>query len=258
MWHTDTICAVGVTVVALNRVEGKNSMSKAMIAEFNLLVDELKVDTQIRAVVLTSAVPKVFCAGADLKERKTMNINEVADFVTGLRMSFAAWAALPMPTIAAIEGVALGGGLELAMCCDIRVAGEKALVGLPETALAIIPGAGGTQRLPRLIGAAKAKELIFTGRRLNGREAESIGVVNECVAAGSAEARALEIAAEICKNGPIATRMAKAAIDGGLQVDLATGLEMEKACYGEVIFTEDRNEGLLAFSEKRTPVYKGE
>lgn len=149
----------GITVVAMNRVEGKNAMSKAMIAEFNLLVEELKVDTMVRAVILTSAVPKVFCAGADLKERKTMDIAQVSDFVTGLRTSFAAWAALPMPTIAAVEGVALGGGLELAMCCDIRVAGENALVGLPETALAIIPGAGGTQRLPRLIGAAKAKEV---------------------------------------------------------------------------------------------------
>lgn len=150
----------GVTVVAMNRVEGKNSMSKSMIAEFNLLVDELNADTSIRCVVLTSAVPKVFCAGADLKERKTMDINQVADFVTGLRTSFSAWASLPMPTIAAMEGAALGGGLELAMCCDIRVAGEMALVGLPETALAIIPGAGGTQRrLPRLIGASKAKEV---------------------------------------------------------------------------------------------------
>jgi methylglutaconyl-CoA hydratase len=247
----------GLTIVSLNRPEGKNSMSKAMIAEMNVLMEELKEDTMIRAVVLTSAVPKVFCAGADLKERKLMNIDEIGDFVTGLRTTFALWASLPMPTIAAIEGVALGGGLELAMCCDIRVAGEKALLGLPETALAIIPGAGGTQRLPRIIGVAKAKELIFTGRRFNGREAEKMGVVNECVEAGSADSRAVEIAEEICKNGPIATRMAKASIDGGLQVDLETGLLIEKACYGEVIYTDDRTEGLTAFGEKRTPEYKG-
>lgn len=247
----------GITVVSLNRVAGKNSLSKSMLNEFNEVVEELREDTTVKVVIIKSTVAKVFCAGADLKERKSMKDEEVADFVSKLRDSFTAFSTLPMPTIAAIEGAALGGGLELALACDIRIAGKDSIIGLPETALAIIPGAGGTQRLPRLIGSSKAKELIFTARKLNGHEAKDFGIVNECVEAGSAEKRALEIAASICASGPIAIRMAKAAIDGGSNVDLETGLQIEKACYGQVIYTLDRKEGLLAFAEKRTPQYKG-
>jgi methylglutaconyl-CoA hydratase len=187
-----------------------------------------------------------------------MEEHEVGPFVEGLRRMFTNLEKLPMPTIAAIEGAALGGGLELAMCCDLRVAGSGALLGLPETSLAIIPGAGGTQRLPRIIGAAKAKELIFTAERFGAAKAEAIGLVNHAVEAGQATPKALEIAAAIAKNGPVAVRMAKASVGAGMQCDLATAMDIERGCYAQVITTADRTEGLLAFREKRKPVYRGE
>jgi methylglutaconyl-CoA hydratase len=163
-----------------------------------------------------------------------------------------------MPTIAAIEGAALGGGLEMALACDFRIAGAKALLGCPETALAILPGAGGTQRLPRLIGVSKAKELIYTSRRIGADVAEKIGLVDYAVDEGDALERALALAREILPNGPVGVRMAKEAISKGMEVDLATGMAIERACYAQVIPTKDRVEGLMAFKEKRKPVYKGE
>jgi len=247
----------GVAHMKLNRVVGKNAFSAQMLSEFNLAVAEVQADSSIKALIVSSTVPKVFCAGADLKERAAMAENEVEAFVDQLRGAFSALEALPMPTIAAIEGVALGGGLELAMACDFRVAGAEALLGLPETSLAIIPGAGGTQRLPRLVGVAKAKELIFLAKKLSAEAAGKAGLVTEVVEAGHALARAQELAALLCRQGPIALRMAKKAIYHGMQVDLATGLEIEKACYSQVVPTEDRREGLKAFVERRDPVYVG-
>ncbi|KAF6146118.1 hypothetical protein GIB67_015556, partial [Kingdonia uniflora] len=164
---------------------------------------------------------------------------------------------LRIPTIAVIEGAALGGGLEMALSCDLRICGEEAKFGLPETGLAIIPGAGGTQRLPRLVGRSVAKELIFTGRKIDGREALSMGLVNYCVPAGGAHLKALEIARDINKKGPLAIRMAKAAIDEGLEKDLLSGLTIEEGCYEKLLDTQDRLEGLAAFAEKRKPKYNG-
>jgi len=181
---------------------------------------------------------------------------EVSAFVNQLRDTFTYFENLPIPTIAAIDGAALGGGLELALCCDIRVAGSDSKVGLPETKLAIIPGAGGTQRLPRLIGVPKAKELIYTAKVLNTKQAESIGIVSSSVE-GSAYPKALAIAREILPQGPIAIKMAKLAIDKGTQLDKASGLAFEENCYAQVIPSEDRLEGLRAFAEKRQPIYKG-
>jgi methylglutaconyl-CoA hydratase len=162
-----------------------------------------------------------------------------------------------MPVIAAIEGAALGGGLELALACDLRISGADARLGLPETSLAIIPGAGGTQRLPRIIGRSRAKELVFTARRLTSQEALAFGVVDRAVAAGQALPAALDLAREILPNGPVALRAAKEAIDAGLDRDRAGGLSVEEACYARVLPTEDRLEGLAAFREKRKPVYRG-
>ena len=172
-------------------------------------------------------------------------------------MSFHGVSTLPIPTIAVIEGAALGGGLELALACDLRVAGARATLGLPETSLAIIPGAGGTQRLPRVVGVAKAKELIFTSARLTSDEAVKIGLINMSVEADNALITAEGIALKIVQNGPIGVRMAKAAIDGGIDVDIEKALEVEKACYAQVVNTEDRLEGINAFVEKRKSVYKG-
>eukprot|EP01034_Spumella_vulgaris_P026252 gene26252-32798_t len=182
---------------------------------------------------------------------------QVGAFVASLRDAFTSLADLPFPTIAAIEGVALGGGLELALACDLRVAGEKALLGLPETSLAIIPGAGGTQRLSRVVGLAKAKELVFTSARLTAQDASKIGLITECVPFGEALSRAEAIAAVIAEKGPLAIRMAKKALDGGFEQDLKSGLALERECYEQVVRTTDRREGLLAFTEKRKPVYTG-
>ncbi|KAJ3102921.1 hypothetical protein HDU96_009466 [Phlyctochytrium bullatum] len=185
-----------------------------------------------------------------------MSQPEVAAFVHGLRSAFSELETLPVPTISAIDGAALGGGLEVALATDIRVAGAGAKLGLPETRLAIIPGAGGTQRLPRIIGIPKAKELVFTARVLNAQDALSYGLVNYAVE-GSAYEKAIALAREILPSGPVAVKMAKQAIDKGTQLDMASGLAFEQTCYAQVIPTEDRLEGLRAFKEKRTPVYKG-
>ncbi|KAI8617515.1 enoyl-CoA hydratase/isomerase domain-containing protein [Chytriomyces sp. MP71] len=246
----------GIAVITFNRPQARNALGRTFMAQFRRGLADLRFDESVRVVVLRSAVDRVFCAGADLKERATMNPTEVSAFVYGLRAAFSEVETLPVPTIAAIDGAALGGGLEVALATDIRVAGAGAKLGLPETKLAIIPGAGGTQRLPRLIGASKAKELIFTGRVLDAKAALDVGLVNHAVE-GVAYEKAIEIAREILPAGPVATRMAKLAIDKGVQVDVTSGMAIEQACYAQIIPTEDRLEGLRAFKEKRAPVYKG-
>eukprot|EP01138_Halocafeteria_seosinensis_P006653 gb/GECG01006801.1/.p1 GENE.gb/GECG01006801.1/~~gb/GECG01006801.1/.p1 ORF type:complete len:326 (+),score=48.40 gb/GECG01006801.1/:1-978(+) len=248
----------GVVVFTMDRSKSKNALGRNMVQEMQTALDNVRFDPKVRAVILKSDVEKVFCAGADLKERATMTQQEVGQFVSALRSAFSGMENLPMPTIAAIEGAALGGGLELSLACDFRIAGGSAVLGLPETSLAIIPGAGGTQRLPRLIGSARAKELIFTARRLSADQAKDYGVVEYSVDAGSAYDKALELAKEITPNGPVALRMAKEAISRGMQTDVATGMEIEKNCYAQIIPTKDRLEGIQAFKEKRKPSYTGE
>ena len=184
--------------------------------------------------------------------------NEVGPFVSSFRDTLQSLATLPFPTIAAMEGVALGGGLEVALACDMRIAGQRAKMGLPEVALAIIPGAGGTQRLSRIVGVAKAKELVFTSKIVTSDEALAIGLINECVPSGQAYTRAMEIANSMATTkGPLGLRMAKQAIDRGIEVDMEQGLQIEKDCYEQVIYTNDRKEGLKAFTEKRPPCYTG-
>ncbi|KAJ3104090.1 hypothetical protein HDU97_009539 [Phlyctochytrium planicorne] len=246
----------GIAILNFNRPQARNALGVQFMKEFREVLDFLRFDDKVRVVVVRSQVDRVFCAGADLKERATMTQPQVAAFVHGLRTAFADLESLPMPTISAIDGAALGGGLEVALATDIRVAGVGAKLGLPETRLAIIPGAGGTQRLPRIIGLAKAKELIFTARVLDAKSAHSYGLVNHAVE-GSAFEKAIEIAREIIPGGPVAVKMAKQAVDKGAQLDMSSGLAFEQTCYAQVIPTEDRLEGLRAFKEKRTPVYKG-
>lgn len=247
----------GVAVMSLCRQQGKNAFSKAMVEDFNTVINKLHSEEGVLALVVHSEVDKVFCAGADLKERLAMPDDQVGSFVAGLRSAFHSLSKLPFPTIAAIEGVALGGGLELALACDLRIAGHAAGLGLPETALAIIPGAGGTQRLPRVVGIAKAKELIFTGRKLSAQESLEIGLVNAVTPAGGAYDKAVEMAKTISEKGPIGVRMAKAAIDGGIACNIDQAMEVEGSCYSNVIYTQDRKEGLKAFVEKRSPKYSG-
>jgi methylglutaconyl-CoA hydratase len=235
-----------------------------MLSEFVRGVESVQRAAEVKAVnvlIVSSSVPNVFSAGADLKERQGMAESEVAGFVDSLRQAFTLLENLSVPTIAAIEGAALGGGLELALCCDLRIAGRNAILGLPETALAIIPGAGGTQRLPRLIGPSKAKELVYLARRLSADEALMYGIINERVDAGKAVERAQDMANIMAGHGPIALRMAKKAIDAGWLLrdeDMVKALEVERDCYACVVSTADRREGLKAFVEKRKALYRGE
>ncbi|XP_036595057.1 methylglutaconyl-CoA hydratase, mitochondrial [Trichosurus vulpecula] len=252
----------GIVVLGINRSYAKNALSKNLIKMLSKAVDALKSDKKVRTIIVRSEVPGIFCAGADLKERTQMNLNEVSSFVSKSRAVINEIANLPVPTIAAIDGIALGGGLELALACDIRVAASSAKMGLVETKLAIIPGAGGTQRLPRVIGMALAKEMIFSARVLDGQEAKSIGLISHVLeqneTGDAAYRKALALAREFLPQGPVAMRVAKLAINQGMEVDLITGLAIEEACYAQTIPTKDRLEGLLAFKEKRPPRYKGE
>ncbi|KAJ6804362.1 putative enoyl-CoA hydratase 2, mitochondrial [Iris pallida] len=247
----------GIVGLKLDRPEAKNAIGKEMLRGLRNAIDDIARDPSAKVLVLSSAVPRVFCAGADLKERRVMNPSEVQQFVNSLRSTFSSLEELSIPTIAVIEGAALGGGLEMILSCDLRICGGDATFSMPETGLAIIPGAGGTQRLPRIVGRSIAKELIFTGRRFDSKEALSMGLVNYCVPAGEAYLKALQISRDINQKGPLAVKMAKQAINQGLEVELSSALAMEEECYEQILNTQDRLEGLAAFAEKRKPRYIG-
>jgi enoyl-CoA hydratase/carnithine racemase len=225
-----------------------NALSLQVQAEMKAAAEAVSVDSQVGAVVVTGG-PKVFAAGADVKEMSQMDYQTMVAKSTGLHDAFNAVARIPKPTIAAITGYALGGGLELALCCDLRVAGDNARVGQPEILLGIIPGAGGTQRLPRLIGPAKAKDLIFSGRFVTADEALAIGLVDRVVAPDDVERIAHEWAAELARGPALALRAAKEAIDAGGEVDLATGLAIERMAFMSLFATEDRVTGMASFIE---------
>lgn len=250
--------AAGIAVVTLNRPEAANALSLYLLNEFQEVLTSLKFDASVRCVVITGMGEKAFCAGADLKERINMDTAQVRKTLSLIREVINEVEALPMPVIAAVNGAAFGGGTELALACDIRIASETAKFGLTETSLGIIPGGGGTQRLPRLIGKGRAKELIYTAKRITAKVAERIGLVEYVTAPELLLEKALEIAGQIARNGPIAVAQAKFAIDKGFEVDLITGLAIEYSAYEKTIPTKDRLEGLKAFQEKRQPEYKGE
>jgi enoyl-CoA hydratase/carnithine racemase len=211
----------------------------------------------VRAVVVTGSGDRAFCAGSHVGEFEAQRgIDGRARLELEERVS-RQLADLPMPTIAAIEGNALGGGLELALACDLRIASERARLGLPEVRLAVTPGAGGTQRLPRIVGTARARELILTGRIVDSREAERIGLVHEVVPAGEARARADAVAEEIAARGPLAVREAKRLLDAAMDIDLDTGLAAELDASERIFASEDMLEGASAFFEKREPLYRG-
>ncbi len=241
----------------LNRPEQMNAMNTAMGEDLLACFDALHRDPDARAVVLTGAGDRAFCAGGDLKERHAMT--DEAWRAQHVIFEQAAFRILrcPVPVIAAVEGFALAGGCELAVLSDFIVAGETAVFGVPETTIGIFPGIGGTQLLPRILGAPLAKELIFTGRRMTAQEAKAAGMVNHVVPRGQARARAAEIAAAIAANAPIAVRQAKKAIMYGLETDLDTAMVLAIEAYNATVVTEDRLEGVRAFNEKRRPVFKG-
>ncbi|CAL5020556.1 unnamed protein product [Urochloa decumbens] len=247
----------GILELRLERPEVKNAINWDVMRRLRSAIEKIQADATAKVVLVASSVPGAFCAGADLKERRLMSSSEVGEYAGSLRSTFSSFEALPIPTIAVIEGAALGGGLELALSCDLRI-WENAELGLPETGLAIIPGAGGTQRLPRIVGVSRAKELIFTGRRCDAAEAVRMGLANYCVPAGEAYQKALDIAREITQKGPLGIRMAKKAINQGMEVsDMPSALAVEGECYDQLLHTQDRLEALAAFAEKRKPVYTG-
>ncbi|RBW70112.1 enoyl-CoA hydratase-related protein [Bacillus taeanensis] len=245
-----------LAVVTLNRPEQLNCFDYETLVQLEEAVEELKLDVEVRTIIFTGAGEKAFSAGADLKERKHLTEKEVRRNVSKIRDVFNKIEELPQPTIAAINGYALGGGFELALACDFRYAAPSAVMGLTEVSWAIIPGAGGTQRLSRLIGISRAKELILTARKINANQAEHWGILNKVVQSSLLE-EAKELAAEIMKNGPLAVRQAKYAINHGSGVDLHTGIALEAKAYEVIIPTEDRLEALEAFKEKRAPVFQG-
>lgn len=248
----------GLAIITLNRPELYNALNMPTLERLSNIADELYHDRETRVVIVTGSGEKAFCSGADLKERRTLTEDQVRRYIFLIRETFNKIERIPKPVIAAINGVAFGGGTELALVCDLRIAEEHIKMGLTETSLAIIPGAGGTQRLPRLIGKAKAKELIFLAKRVTAQEAESLGMVNRVVPQGKALEEAMELANQIKQNGPLALTQAKIAIDQGMETDLMTGLVIETKAYETLIPTKDRLEGLQAFKEKRKPQYTGE
>jgi enoyl-CoA hydratase len=234
-----------------------NALNKQVMDDLEKAFAELAEDKSVGAVIITGAGEKAFVAGADISEFPTLSSANGERLSRRGQLVFQQIADFPAPVIAAVNGFALGGGMELALACDIRVLAENAKVGLPEVTLGIFPGYGGTQRLPRFIAAGKAKELIFTGDMIDAAEAHRIGIADHLVPPGEALARAREIAAKILKRGPVAVRLAKQAVNQGLEQTLADGQKTEAWLFGKLCDTEDQKEGANAFLEKRKPVFKG-
>ena len=245
----------GVRVLTLDRPP-VNALGRELVEELGTVLSAAAQDEAARCLIVRSA-GKHFCAGADLKEREGMPLDDVRRFVPRLAAACNALAAIPYPTIAAVGGTAAGGGCELALACDLRLLAEDARIGLRETALAIIPGAGGTQRLPRLIGPARAKRWIFAAELHEAAAALADGVADRVVPRDALDAEARALAATIAANGPAAVRLAKRAIEGGADLDLAAALRLEWECYQPTLATADRLEALKAFAEKRPPRFTG-
>lgn len=246
-----------LATVFFNRPANLNALSTQMAKDLLHVFSGLAADPKVWAAVLTGSGEKAFCAGADLKERKDMGKNDMRRQRELFVEAFKAVSTFPKPLIGAVNGYAFGGGFEFALGCDIIFAAENALFSLPEVGLGIIPGGGGTQNLPRLVGPAAAKELIFTGRRLTAREARELGIVRRVTPGEKLLEEVNALAAEIMKNSPTAVRQAKKAINLGLDVDLSTGFSLEAEFYNVCLASADRDEGLKAFNEKRKPVFTG-
>jgi len=246
-----------IAYITINREEALNCFNYDTLHQLQLVVDAISIDQEVKVIIFTGAGDRSFSAGADLKERKTLKESDVRRNVKAIRDVFNSIANLPQPTIAAVNGYAFGGGFELMIACDFSIAAEGVKMGLTETSWAIIPGAGGTQRLPRLVGEMRAKELIFTARKFTAEEGVQLGVVLKVVEKENLLKSCEQLANDIMRNGPVAIKQAKYAITQGMNTDLQTGLAIESKAYEITIPTEDRLEALLAFSEKRKPVFLG-
>ncbi|NLL19865.1 MAG: crotonase [Clostridia bacterium] len=234
-----------------------NPLTKDVLAELEKTVDELSTNDDVWALIITGAGEKAFVAGADIRQFPLLKQEDGRKMAQWGQQIFDKIAALKMPVIAAINGFALGGGCELAMACDIRVASENAKLGQPEVNLGVMPGYGGTQRLPRLVGLGKAKELIFSGETIDAAEAYRIGLVDRLVPKGAALEEAIKLAEVILTRAPIAVRLSKEAIDKGWDLPLNEGQQLEAELFGQTMDTEDKNEGATAFLEKRAATFKG-
>ncbi|GCD43408.1 enoyl-CoA hydratase/isomerase family protein [Streptomyces paromomycinus] len=247
-----------VAELRLDRPKAMNAVSTAMADGISAACAALAADRDVRVTVLTSTHERAFCVGADLKERNSFSDADLMRQRPRTRAAYTGVLELPMPTVAAVHGFALGGGFELALSCDLIVADRTAVVGLPEVSVGVIPGGGGTQLLPRRVGAARAAELIFTGRRVDAAEALELGLVDHLVDEARDTPEALELAGRIARNSPVGLRAAKRALRLGHGLDLRTGLDLEDGAWRSVAFSADRAEGVAAFVEKRSPEWPGE
>lgn len=245
----------GIVTATLNRPDRYNALGSRIVDELITMIDEIERDSEARALILTGAGDRAFCSGVDLKERREMDADGRWAHNRTLNEFAERLAKLQIPTIAAINGLALGGGFEITLACDFRVAVEHAEVGLPEVGIGIIPGAGGTQRLPRLIGPTRAKDLIFTARRLGASEALEMGILSRMIPAEELVDAAQQIAGATAQNSPLALAYAKASIDIGMETSIEQGLRFETAAIRTTLTSEDYREGLAAFAEKRPPEF---
>ncbi|MCE9499123.1 MAG: enoyl-CoA hydratase/isomerase family protein [Leptospira sp.] len=258
MSETRVIIENHIATIELNQPEKRNAISRALLRSLQENLLEVEGVQNLRALILTGTGDKAFCAGADLKERLSMTHEEVIEFLNSLRGTLRLIEKFRIPTIAAMNGDAYGGGLELALCCDFRIVANHILIGLTETGLGIIPGAGGTQRLSRLIGISKAKEMIFTAKKIDAGTALICGLANSMSMQAFLRADSLKFAEQIAASAPIAVALAKQAIDEGFGEEMETALDIERKLYLRTLDTKDRKEALVAFQEKRKPEFRGE
>ncbi|GAB2685855.1 enoyl-CoA hydratase/isomerase family protein [Thalassiella azotivora] len=247
----------GVRELVLDRPDAMNAVSTALASALADATRGLADDPATRVVVVTSSSPRAFCVGADLKERNRFTDDDLRRQREVTRRAYGGVLDLPVPAVAAVDGFALGGGLEIALSCDLLVAGADAVLGLPEVSVGVIPGGGGTQLLTRRLGWSRAADLVFTARRVSAEEGHRIGLVDRLVDAGTARAAALELAAQVAAHSPVGLRQAKRAMRRGMDVDLPTGLDVEDGAWRATAFSADRAEGVRAFAEKRRPRWPG-
>jgi len=246
---------LGIGGIVVNRPDARNAMNRRVMEDLRAALDEFREDDGVGVVVLTGAGEKAFVAGADIGELRERTARD--GLAARMQRLYDEIEGYEKPTVAAVNGYALGGGLELAMACDIRIASENARFGLPETALSIIPGAGGTQRLARLVGKGRALEMILTGRAVDAEEARAIGLVTKVVPQAGLMDAARETAGQILSKGPLAVRLARLAVQTGFETDQRTGLVVERLAQALLYASEDKREGTSAFIEKRKPDFKG-
>ena len=249
------VAATGVATLRLDRPK-VNALNEQLASEIGEAVDRLRTDEDARAVIVWGG-ERVFAAGADIKEMESQDATRMYRYIGRFQDVFTRLEELPQPTIAAINGYALGGGCELAMSCDFRICAEDSQLGQPEIKLGVIPGAGGTQRLPRLVGPAKAKEIIFSGRFVGAEEAERIGLVDRVVPAGEVYSSAVEMAESFARGPAVALMAAKQAIHNGLETDIRTGLLIERQAFAALFSTDDQKIGMRAFVDKEPAKFTG-